>query len=190
MGSSVFPIPASGASVGDITTAGNSAGWGATAGSVAWTQLSNITASGAAVNFTGLGSYKYYRLVGLGITSSASAAHRLRINNNSSSSYYVSGISWNTNTMGSAAATQQAGWSITEYNTAAMIPSCFDVVVENLSASSGIKVMSGSFAKWYSGWTSGDSVKCFVVETGITQINYITQAGAFDAGTLTLFGGN
>lgn len=186
-----FAPKSTGATVADITSAGNAAGWGSTAGSVAWTQLSNITPSGTAVNFTGLGSYRYYRLLSAGLTVDAGSGQRIRVNNNSNAIYYPIGIWWAGNTMASFGQTgaQTGVGNISQYQPN-ITAGGFDMVFDNLSASTGVKSMKGSFANYFNNVYGGTDVGAVFVESGISQINFVTIGGTFTGGTMTLLGGN
>ena len=89
MGATVFPPAASGPTLSEITTAGTSAGWGATGG--AWTLLDRKTAvSPTGITYSGLGSYKKYRIVcgGFYISDSSSYWPMITINGDNSGNKY------------------------------------------------------------------------------------------------------
>lgn len=187
MGSSVFPASASGITVAE----GTAAGWGATAGAINWTQISHSTASGTAVNLTGLGSYKYYRVVFSGITTAGTCSIRLRLNNNSSSDYFWYGLAYNANASGVANGRQSNGIIVGLYNTATGVATNSDILVENPSSSTGNKTVKAAYYYYDSpGNYCVDNLTGMVVESGITQINLIPLGSSFNGGTVTLYGGN
>jgi hypothetical protein len=209
MATTVYPAPPSGPTIGEITTAittnaapaattvaaittaGNAAGWGATAGGIAWNQLSNVTPSGTAVNFTGLGSYRYYRLLCAGLTVDAGSSQTIRVNNNANAIYYPMGIWWAGNTMaGFGQTAAQTGMRNVSQYQPNITAGGFDIIIDNLSASSGVKSMKGSFANYFNNVYGGSDVSCVFVESSITQINFVTIGGTFTGGTMTLLGGN
>jgi len=104
MGSTVFPPAASGPTLSEITSAGTSAGWGAT-GDSAWVHLQTITRSydSNTTTFSSLSGYKKYKIITSRINVSGNQGGVwLRINGDTSSSYFYQGLqfysgSWGTN---------------------------------------------------------------------------------------------
>jgi hypothetical protein len=93
MGYSVFPAAASGPTLAEITAAGNSAGWGATATKgpldVDWTYLGYTSGDGVtSVTISSLTGYKQLKIVmrGIGLLTTQSYV-RMRLNSDSGTNY-------------------------------------------------------------------------------------------------------
>lgn len=150
--SSLVPA-ATGPTLSEITTAGTSAGWGATKGAdIVWTQLGTSFPTGTStVTFSGLSGYKYYKLMirGPRFTSGTNALF-FRLNGDSASNYDLQAIgptsgsaTWNfwTGLVNTWIALGAAGTS-SEW--------VFEVDISNADQASMVKKVD-SFAIYYDG---------------------------------------
>jgi len=183
--SSLVPA-ASGISVSD----GNTAGWGNTTEN--WIQLSssNIT-TGSTINFTGLGSYKYYRLVAHNLKANGAVAFRMRVSGITNNTYCWEGIAAFGSGVGNQANAEQDYIYCGQYNPSPAIGTRFNLVFENPSSTSGARVVKGSLFDYYNQPTSVDNYTAHWLGESLTSISIFNTGGVnFTSGTLTLFGAN
>lgn len=192
MGSTVFPAAATGPTLSEITTAGTSAGWGATGGS--WTYLQTFTANNSGtISFTGLSGYSKYKIVGA-MSAGTYGTRRLRINNDSSNLYsYSYGLEY-------SGLTTPLDYYASSYNADNHFPigyssggtnfSC-NLIISNAN-SSGIKLIESENIYLDGRWNLRKLTGTYEGTSTVSSI-YISSAadgGTFTSGKLYLFGGN
>ncbi len=150
-------------------------------GSDNWELISSITptAATAAVNFTGLSSYKKLMVVADGVTLSVTDELDIRINNDSANKYLYS--YWS-----GAEQVTQVGFTsrLTFTNSATTISAM--VVIENCD-NAGVKFINKGFGGG-AGTTLFMENGIYLASAIVTQINVVVDNTFAGAGTMSLYG--
>ena len=177
MGQSVFPPAASGPTLSEITTAGTSAGWGATKGAdITWTQLSYTSPSATSVTFSSLSGYKYYRVVVRFASTSGDQGLRLRINSDSSSNnynYYGTEL-LNTNALQYTFSFGTDGIYLGRTNNN---NNFVDAIISNADQSNMLKNITADYQCYDSGWKSGTVKGNYHGSGAVTSITLRSESG-------------
>jgi len=162
-------VPSASTIASAVTTAGNSAGWGATGFADSWTLLTNTSlGSSSSITLSWSGTYKKIIVIGVSITGSATTTLGFRLNGDTSSSYSFGLFNASTNNY----QIQNSGWYGVS-STASGAPSFFRMTLDAPNSSS-IKVMdwvgfSQNDGAPYLGngfWNNTSSVTSFNIYTG------------------------
>lgn len=197
MGLSVFPAPASGPTLSEITTAGTSAGWGATASKgpldITWTNLGTTSMSvTGSVTISGLSSYKYIKVL-FYVSANANCTFYLRFNGDSGGNYAYQA---HTITNGNTADNVVGDGSVSQFRMTAL-----DVSAGNWfngeftisgNDSGGYKSMSG-YASGYTGSGMGyhNYSGFWRNNSAVTSFTFIPNGTNFTTnGQIQVLGGN
>jgi len=204
MGQSVFPAPATGPTLAEITSAitTNAAPASVTNSSIAtqvannapsannWTVISSITpnATVGTYTFSSLSGYKSYRIIASTIPSVATT-QGIRFNGDSSGIYNYAFKGVFANTLEGTAGLNDSKWTVGNLND--NVISTLDVTIDNATV--------GSY-KTGKGWSIGrvggttnidDAYGIWRSTAAITSITFfMVTAGTFNSGNITLLGAN
>lgn len=189
MGSTVFPAPASGPTLAEITTAiqTNASPFGGT-----WTNLynTNPTANAASVTVSGLGSYKYLRVRWSVVANSAGNNFEVRFNGDTGGNHfdhrgYVTPSSGPFTSTSIRNSSNGFNFRRTSGSTSEANVGGFEIWGSNQS---GIKALANQEHMFFDGSTYyglGEAVSTYRSTSAITSITFFfSGAGAFDSSTL------
>lgn len=189
MAYSVFPAPASGPTLSEITTAGTAAGWGLTGGDN-WTLISTLLAnSSATLSFTGLTGYKTYKMVFDGWGSGTARSTKIRLNNLSALQYNSGGMFSDINNAYATQLVSQDGMFLFASNTSITLNGTITIPQANISGTKNVDfdVMGSNSAGSPYGFKGVGSYLTLI--DPINRIDIISS-GTWTGGRVSLYGGN